>query len=103
MTNTSTPNADLPPNSTPPILTGQSGAMSDARSECVVDTWIWPTNVRPLAETISRWIGYFFDESDWSALKHGLSATDRDNENWFTYPLGGDPPLDITVAQNVGD
>lgn len=76
--------------------------MSDQANTLLDDTWVWPGNLRPFIETVSRWIGYDFDDSDWSALEYGLVSTDNDAGRWFTYPLVGDPILEMSVAQNDG-
>ncbi|MEX0846284.1 MAG: hypothetical protein WD023_00760 [Ilumatobacteraceae bacterium] len=75
--------------------------MSDERSE-VVATWVRPQSLRPFVETISRWVGYGFDDTDWLALADGVEKSDADARQWFMYPIDGVPRLDVEVALNVG-
>lgn len=65
-------------------------------------TWIWEENVRTLFETISRWIGYEFDDSDWTAIAEGLKTTDVENGDWYSYPLMGSSRVDVEVSRTVG-
>ncbi len=46
-------------------------------------------------------IHYDFDESDWIAIDqgYGYGRTDSERNLWFTYPLMGEPPLEIRLAQ----
>jgi hypothetical protein len=69
----------------------------------VVATWIWPENLRPFAEALSRWTDYRFDDADWIGLSNGLDGTDSDAGRWFSCPIGGHPPFEIRAAKNVGD
>jgi hypothetical protein len=82
------------------LTSGQDAPMAD-QSNSLVDAWIWSTNLRPFAEVVGRWAGYGFDDIDWDALDCGLRATNRDDDTWFTYPLGS--RIELTVARNVGD
>lgn len=87
-----------------PLGAGQSGTLhvvSDERSE-VVATWVRPQSLRPFVETISRWVGYGFDDTDWLALADGVEKSDADARQWFMYPIDGVPRLDVEVALNVG-
>jgi hypothetical protein len=76
--------------------------MNDERSE-VVSTWVPPQNLRPFIETISRWVGYAFDDTDWLAIADGVDKTDADAHQWYTYPIDGVPRLDIAVALDLAD
>ena len=76
--------------------------MNDERSE-VVATWVPPQNLRPFIETLSRWVGYAFDDTDWLAMADGVEKTDTDARQWYTYRVDGVPRLDVAVALNVGD
>ena len=75
--------------------------MDAARSQ-VAATWVPPQNLRPFLETISRWVGYTFDDTDWAAIADGVEGTDADARQWYTYPICGVPRLDVAVANNVG-
>jgi len=55
-------------------------------------------NVRPLAETLSLWVGYDFDDSDGSAISHGLEGTDADAGRSFSYPIAGSPELTLVLG-----
>ena len=81
---------------------GQTARMNDARFE-VVATWVRRQNLRPFVETLSRWVGYTFDDTDWLAIADGVDGTDADAQQWYTYLLDGVPRLDVSVALNVGD
>jgi hypothetical protein len=65
-------------------------------------TWVWPDNVEVVLETLSRWIGYAFDDADWTAVEHGLLGSDADADRWCEYPLSGEVRLDVRLARNVG-
>jgi hypothetical protein len=69
----------------------------------VVATWIWPENLRPFAETISRWTDYQFEDADWHGLSNGLDGTNSDAGTWSSYLIAGNPPIEILTAKNVGD
>ena len=77
--------------------------MSERPKVEVVATWVWPENLRPFAETISRWTDYQFDDADWTDLSNGLVDTDPDAGTWSSYPIDGYPPIEIVAAKNVGD
>jgi hypothetical protein len=68
----------------------------------VVQTWVWPENLRAFAEMLSHWTEYQFDDADWAGLAHGVDESDSDAEKWFSYPIVGHPALEIAVARNVG-
>lgn len=76
--------------------------MEDEQSE-VVATWVPPQNLRPFIETISRWVTYSFDDTDWLAIADATERTDADARQWYTYPIDGVPRLYIAVALNPGD
>jgi hypothetical protein len=77
--------------------------MTDRSNVEVVATWVWPENLRALAEVLSRWTAYPFDDSDWSGLRGGIDGTDTDAGKWFSYPLRGRPAIEMVVARNDGD
>ena len=68
----------------------------------VVETWVWPENLRAFVATLSRWVEYRFDDADWAGLAHGVEESDSDAEKWFSYPIVGHPALEIAVARDLG-
>lgn len=69
----------------------------------LVSTWVWPESLRPFIETVSRWIDYGFDDHDWTAIRSGLDETNADLDQWYKYPLVGQPELVVEVATTPGD
>jgi hypothetical protein len=65
-------------------------------------TWVWEENVRTLVESISRWVDYTFDDSDWTAIAEGLKTSDADEDRWYSYPVIGASRVDIDLARNAG-
>ncbi|MCP4086985.1 MAG: hypothetical protein GY745_18325 [Actinomycetia bacterium] len=65
----------------------------------VASNWVVPGNLGPLLESLSRWVGYGFDESDWLAVEAGLRDSDIEAEKWLEYPLMGEPVLQVRVAR----
>ncbi len=64
--------------------------------------WIWEENVHTMFETLSRWLDYAFDSSDWIAVTEGIKTTDVENDEWYSYPLIGSSRADVDVARDVG-
>ncbi|KQX71156.1 hypothetical protein [Streptomyces sp. Root1310] len=61
--------------------------------------WILEDNLRPFCESVARFSGYRFDDSDWQAIETALPATDVDRpDGWYDYPLSGRVPLILLVA-----
>jgi hypothetical protein len=59
--------------------------------------------VRPLVEVVSKLIGYWFDDSDWSAIAHAPPDTDDDKaDGWYSYPLEGRLAVGVQLARAVG-
>lgn len=50
--------------------------------------WVWADNLRPLLVELGLLAGYQFDDSDWLAVEHGITATDCEAGPWFDYPVG---------------
>ena len=68
-----------------------------------VGGWVWPSNVEPLLRWLSHYVGYAFDDWDWQAVANALPATDDEAAGgWFDYPLEGQPPLRVHLANSVG-
>lgn len=65
-------------------------------------TWVWEENTRTLVESISRWIDYTFDDSDWAAIAEGLKTSDADEDSWYSYPVVGTSRVNIDLARNAG-
>lgn len=65
--------------------------------------WVFEDNVEQFLEHVSRYIGYDYDELDEVALAGALEATDDEStDGWFSYPLTGAPPLQVSLARAVG-
>lgn len=73
--------------------------MEPSFATLVADGWVWPSNVKALATSLSRWVGYPFDDADWTSIDFGLRQTNWDQEVWFAYPLMGVPPLELRLAK----
>jgi len=67
----------------------------------IASSWVPTGNVRPLAATLSLWVAYDFDETDWSAISYGLEGTDADADRWFSYPIVGSPELTLVLARHL--
>lgn len=67
-----------------------------------VRDWIYIENAMSFLDLCSSRIGYHFDELDAGAVRHGLAATDYENDHWFDYPLVGDREVLIRLAQDPG-
>ena len=81
---------------------GRSVTAVDEHRAVIAGTWVWSGNVEAVFETLSRWIGYDFDGSDWVAVEHGLVASDAEADRWFEYPLVGQVRLDVGLAREPG-
>jgi hypothetical protein len=67
-----------------------------------VGGWVWPSNVERLLFWASHYVDYKFDDLDWRAVETALPTTDDDCEDgWYEYPLVGEPPLCVRLAQAV--
>lgn len=77
--------------------------MSHHHHAPIVETWLRPRSLRPFIETVARWIGYSFDDSDWTGISHGVATSDADASSWFVYPLVGVPTLQLFLARIPGD
>ncbi|MDO0913187.1 hypothetical protein QQM39_20720 [Streptomyces sp. DT2A-34] len=64
--------------------------------------WIVDVNLRPLCESVARFAGYEFDDSDWQAIETALPGTDVERSDWYDYPLLGRVPLTLFVAADPG-
>ncbi|HVE73996.1 MAG TPA: hypothetical protein VNA30_02760 [Mycobacteriales bacterium] len=65
--------------------------------------WVWPSNVEPLLRSVSHYVGYSFDDTDWQAIAAALPETDDERpDGWYDYPLAGEPPLRVHLACCVG-
>jgi hypothetical protein len=68
-----------------------------------VTGWVFEDNLRPLAEVLSGFINYRFDDWDWDAISTGLHGGSGGRlPEWFDYPLVGTPSLTLEVAQEAG-
>lgn len=45
-----------------------------------IANWIYEENLKPLLETLSCFVGYSFDESDWVAVSTGIINTNDEEE-----------------------
>ena len=94
-------NQNLNPNSQ---AVGEDGGVathdSPAFETLIASNWVWSSNVNPLVETLSYWIGYAYDSSDAGAIEHGLQTSDNERDEWFSYPLVGQPALSVELAQD---
>jgi hypothetical protein len=61
--------------------------------------WIWADNLCPLFVELAVLAAYGFDDSDWTAVEHGVRGTDSDAGRWFEYLVGH---LSVTVAFEPG-
>lgn len=68
-----------------------------------VSGWVMETNVYTMLTTLSRWVGYTFDDFDWGAIVTALPETDAGAaDRWYEYPLLGTWPVTVSLAINHG-
>jgi hypothetical protein len=67
-----------------------------------MEGWILEENVRAFFETAAELVGYRFDDTDWDAVAHGLTATDSETNRWFDYPLEGERAVAVSAANDPG-
>ncbi|MFG2454749.1 hypothetical protein ACGFSG_35865 [Streptomyces sp. NPDC048512] len=65
-------------------------------------SWIIDVNLRPLCESIAEFAGYEFGDSDWRAVETALPATDVEQDEWYEYPIVGQPAISLLVAVDPG-
>jgi hypothetical protein len=64
--------------------------------------WIFAKNLRAFMELLSFEVGYSFDESDVTAVRHGVAGTDIEQDLWFEYPLVGRVTAEVRIAADPG-
>jgi hypothetical protein len=64
--------------------------------------WIYKDNLKPLLETLSCFVDYSFDESDWVAVSTGIINTNYEEDKWYKYQLIGKQAVEVTMAVDPG-
>ena len=72
--------------------------MTDSTPIVLASDWVMPESVQARASYLSGLIGYPFDDADWIAIEFGLERSDNERGLWFTYPLMGEPPIELALA-----
>ncbi|WP_238015674.1 hypothetical protein KZZ52_19430 [Dactylosporangium sp. AC04546] len=68
-----------------------------------IEGWVFEDNVVRFLEHVSHYTGYAYDDLDEVALTGALEDTDDEAPGgWFTYPLSGKPPLEVSLARADG-
>lgn len=68
-----------------------------------IGRWVWPENVRTTVQYLSLFVGYDFDDTDWQAIRQGLTDTTCEPpERWYDYPIVGTPTLTVFLALDPG-
>ncbi|WP_346320864.1 hypothetical protein [Chitinophaga sp. YIM B06452] len=62
--------------------------------------WIWKDNLLAFLLILSDIASYSFDESDWEAVKCGLTGTSDEQNTWFDYVLAGNVVISIKLAND---
>jgi hypothetical protein len=68
----------------------------------MVADWIYEENLKPLLETVSGFVAYSFDESDWVAVSTGSLNTSDEKNEWYEYRLIGSQTVDVKIAADPG-
>ena len=68
-----------------------------------VSGWVRTSNITNLVQDLATYTGVRWDDADQDALDGLLPNTDAERpEGWFDYPIAGDPPLLLHLANDVG-
>jgi hypothetical protein len=68
----------------------------------MVGNWIFKVNLKPLLETVSKFVGYKFDELDWAAVSTGITNTNDETDEWYEYQLIGKQTVYVKIADDPG-
>lgn len=63
-------------------------------------SWIWKENLLAFLLILSDISFYSFDESDWEAVKYGLTGTSDEQNIWFDYNFAGRIPISLKLAND---
>src|SRR5215213_8388696 len=55
-------------------------------------------NLRPFLEIVAAFVGYAFDEDDWTAIRFGVRDTVGERGLWYDYSLPGSHSAHVKVA-----
>ena len=64
--------------------------------------WVFADNLRPFLLSLGWFVGYAFDEDDWSAIRRGIEGTDEEGDLWFDYEFAGELPARFRIAVDPG-
>jgi hypothetical protein len=64
--------------------------------------WIIDQNLKPFLETLSGFVQYDLNDSDWDAVSFGIRETDSERDVWFDYRLIGNTTIKLRLAHDVG-
>lgn len=67
----------------------------------MIANWICEENLKPLLEVVSTFIGYSFDDSDWTAISEGIKNTNVEQDRWYDYALIADQTVKVKIAEDV--
>jgi hypothetical protein len=68
----------------------------------VVADWIIEENLRPFLTALGWFVGYDFDEDDWTAIRYGIKGTEQDADRWFDYEFAGQHRAYLWLASDTG-
>ena len=68
----------------------------------MIEDWVFEENAAPLMRVLSTLVGYEWDQWDHDALAGGLAESDGESGQWFAYPLGETPAIDVRLARDPG-
>ena len=65
-------------------------------------TWIKESNLPAVLEVLSGFAEYCFDEADWQAIRYGMSTTEYEKDQWFSYVFVGKVRIEFSLALDLG-
>jgi hypothetical protein len=68
----------------------------------MVSGWILEVNLRPFLTALGWFVGYDFDEDDWTAIHWGIKDTDVEADRWYDYEFAGDELAAIWLPCDPG-
>jgi hypothetical protein len=64
--------------------------------------WVFEENLRPFLLTLGWFVGHDLGEDDWTAIRHGIEATDQEADRWFDYEFAGHQGAALGLALDPG-
>jgi hypothetical protein len=68
----------------------------------MIAEWIYRENLKPFLMGLGWLVDYPFDSDDWTAISHGVGASDGEAGRWYEYEFAGRLPARLRLAHDPG-